>query len=134
NFQGRVAQQLRAKTDTGSSLEDVIKKYGEGTDEGKAFNNYATAKFDLEVRAKGKKDALMPEFSTEQLKKFVKDYEKNNPDAVTDALTVKKFNDMIVDELVEANVLSKDAGQHIKNSYKNAVPLSRVVPDDLSRA
>lgn len=123
---------LKAPTRTGQSGFGLIQKYGDEISS-KEFNNYTNAKFDLEFRAKHKGKPIQRNIKTEELDAFIKDYEARNPDAVADLATNKALNDQAIDLLVESRVFSKTEGEYIKNSYQNAVPLSRVVSEDLKR-
>lgn len=122
------------KTSTGQSARDLVEKYDGDSELGKEFNNYTNAKFDLEFREKnGDKKAIQQNIPTEDLKKFVDEYEVRNPDATKDLSTKKAINDMAVDYMQKSGVISKEEAHTIKTSYKNAVPLERVFPDDLAR-
>lgn len=122
------------KTRTGQSAEDLVKKYKGDSAEGKEFNNYTNAKFDLEFRAKnGDQRQIQTGLATDQLEKFVKEYETKNPDALKDLETKKAINDMAVDYMAETKAISKEEAEQIKGSYKYAVPLERIFPDDLAR-
>lgn len=125
---------FETKTPTGMSASDLVKKYKGDSPEGMEFNNYANAKFDLEFREKNKgKKRIQNQFDDDELKHFVESYEARNPDAVKDLQTKKAVNDMAVDYMVKSGALSKAEGETIKKSYKYAVPLERVFPDDLQR-
>jgi hypothetical protein len=122
------------KTSTGQSARDLVEKYKGDSEMGKEFNNYTNAKFDLEFREKnGDKKAIQQTIPTDDLKKFVDDYEVRNPDAQKDLATKKAINDMAVDYMSKAGAISEDEAKQIKGAYKNAVPLERVFPDDLAR-
>jgi hypothetical protein len=126
---------FEVKTPSGKSAKDLIVKYKGNSDAGKEFNNYTNAKFDLEFREKnGGKKRIQTNLEDEQLQKFVEDYEKRNPDAVADLQTKKEINDMAVDYMANSGAISKTEAKQIKKSYKNAVPLERVFPDDLARS
>jgi hypothetical protein len=133
NSDKQFAEQLTEKTRTGDSAEDLIKKYGEGTDESMEFNNYTNAKFDQEFREKHGGKRIQQGLTDEQLDKFTKNYESRNKDALKDLGTKKAINDKAVDNIAEAGIITKEEAETIKNSYKHAVPLERIMPDDLER-
>lgn len=124
---------LKTPTRTGQSGYDLIQKYGEGNPQSREFNNYTNAKFDLEFRAKHGGKPIQKQYSTEDLANFVKTYETKNPQAIADAATKKALNDQAIDIMVKAGAISKKDGEFVKNYYEHAVPLSRIVPEDLSR-
>lgn len=117
------------------SAAELVKKYKGDSPEGMEFNNYTNAKFFQEIRAKKGDSYQLPNGLTDDsLDSFIKSYEAKNPDALRDLSTKKAVNDMAVDYMVDAGALSKEAGDTIKKSYKYAVPLEKVFPDDLERA
>lgn len=117
-----------------SSAADLVKKYAGDSPEGMEFNNYTNAKFDLEFRAKNNgKKRIQQGFDDEQLQKFVDDYEARNPDALKDVAVKKRVNDEAVDYMANSGAISKEEAELIKSSYKYAVPLERIFPDDLAR-
>lgn len=121
------------KTANGQSASDLVKKYAGDSEQGKEFNNYTNAKFDLEFREKHNGKRIQQGLDDEQLKQFVDGYEAKNPDATKDLTIKKQINDMAVDYMAKSGAISKDEAEQIKSSYKNAVPLERVFPDDLAR-
>lgn len=124
---------FETKTSTGQSAKDLVMKYGGDSHAGQEFNNYTNAKFDLEFRQKHPGQAIMPNLSDKQLQDFTTSYEQRNPQALKDLATKKEVNNMAVDYMVKSGALSKAEGDVIKGSYKNAVPLERVFPDNLQR-
>lgn len=124
----------KAKLPSGQSLTDVIKKYGEGTTTGKEFNNYLNARFDLEVRGKYKGKRKLIQAEDQELDALVKNYEARNPQALVDAQALKEYNDEMIRIGDRAGLFKPGEADEIINSYKTAVPLERVFPDDLARA
>jgi len=117
-----------------SSAADLVKKYKGDSAEGKMFNEYTNHKFDLEFRDKnGGKKRIQQTLEDADIKKFVDDYERTNPDAVKDLAVKKRVNDEAVDYMQRAGAISKEEAAQIKSAYKNAVPLERIFPDDLAR-
>lgn len=131
NSRQQVEEIFKRPTRTGDSGINVIRRY-RGPAEAD-FNNYTNAKFDLEFRAKHKNQAIQKGVSTSDLKALVRDHEARNPRAKADLATVKALNDEAIDTIVKAGALSKADGEFVKKYYKNAVPLSRLTPDDLKR-
>lgn len=131
NSRQQAEEILKSPTRTGESGAGLLQRY-RGKDE-LEFNNYANAKFDLEFRAKHKNKPIQKGVSNEKLSSLVKDYEARNPRAVADLQTMKALNDEAVDRLVASGAFSKADGDFVKSFYENAVPLSRVTPDDLKR-
>lgn len=133
-FEKPLTGKLDDGTEVTGSAKDLVKKYDGDSEVGKEFNNYTNAKFDLEFREKkGGNARIQNGIETEDLKKFVDDYEAKNPDAIKDARIKKAVNDEAVDYLVKSKTISKEEGDTIKGSYNNAVPLERIFPDDLAR-
>lgn len=135
---GLFEKKLTTKLDDGSthqmSAKELVQKYKGDSPEGMEFNNYANAKFDLEFRAKNNgKKRIQNSLETADLERFVKEYEAKNADALKDLGIKKAVNDEAVDYMVKSKVLTKAEGDQIKKSYKYAVPLERVFPDDLAR-
>jgi hypothetical protein len=122
------------KLKSGRSASDLVKKYAGDSPEGKEFNNYTNAKFDLEFREKnGGQRRIQEGLNDSELKAFVDDYEVRNPEAVTDLALKKEVNDMAIDYMVKSKVITAEEAAVVKKAYKNAVPLERVFPDDLAR-
>lgn len=122
------------KLKSGRSASDLVKKYAGDSEQGKEFNNYTNAKFDLEFRAKnGGQRRIQEGINDSELQAFVDDYELRNPEAVADLALKKEVNDMAIDYMVKSKVITKEEADVVKKAYKNAVPLERVFPDDLER-
>ena len=134
---GMFENKLVAKLDDGTEIEgsaaDLVKKYKGDSDMGREFNNYTNAKFLQEIRTKKPNYKLPEGLDDQKLDDFIREYEARNLDAVKDAALKKQVNDMAVDYMVKANVLSAEEGNVIKSAYKHAVPLEKVFPDDLVR-
>lgn len=125
-------QMIQTPTKTGESVANVIQRYGEGTPEGKEFNNYLNSRFALEVAQKRNKD-IIPNVSRDDLARFVQDYEARNPRAVADATTIKAHSDTLLDEAASGGLIGKADADFVKQYYQNYTPLSRVISENLQR-
>lgn len=122
----------------GLSVASVIKKYGEDTPKGQAFNNYALnlrALDELNVnKPNAKADAtgkVRPGYTKQDLQSAIAEYQRGNPNAARDAQVLKKNADAVIDYGVKTGVLDKKFADTIKETYKNYVPLDRVFSEDL---
>jgi hypothetical protein len=115
------------------SASDLVKKYKGDSPEGQEFNNYTNLKFLKEIREKKPNYQLPSGLTDDNIDSFIKSYEARNPDALGDLAAKKAVNDMAVDYMAKSGAIGKDEAETIKNSYKNAVPLEKVFPDDLER-
>lgn len=129
----QAATMFETKTKSGMSASDLVKKYKGDSAAGKEFNNYTNMKFLQEIRAKKKNYQLPAGLTDENIDSFIKSYEAKNADAVKDLVVKKEINDMAVDYLEKSGAISKADAKLIKSSYKYAVPLEKIFPDDLAR-
>lgn len=116
---------------SGVTARQLITKH-QGVDE-EDFMNYANAKFDLEFRKLHRNKPIQKGITTRELNNLVRVYEKSNPQAKKDLAALKELNDRAVDILAQGGMLSLKEADYIKGSYKNAVPLSRIIPENLQR-
>lgn len=123
---------VKQKRSSGQSLEDIIKRYGEGTDEGREFVQYLTNVRTLEV-AKLDKKLMQKGRDLSDIKSNVDAYRAKNSNWQKDEATLKEYFDDILDYGVDTNLLSKKEVDLLKKKYKNYVPLQIAVPDETTR-
>jgi hypothetical protein len=123
----------REKTSTGASFQDLAKKYAGDTPEAKEFNNYTVAKYDLDRRnaetGGGARQEVLGGQKTEDLQKFVSDYEKRNPEAAKDAATKTAFYQHATEQLHAGGLISDKELKDITSSSDVATPFNRIFAD-----
>ena len=132
-FDSKLVAKLDDGTEVEGSAADLVKKYKGDSDIGREFNNYTNAKFLQEIRAKKPNYQLPQGLDDQKLDDFIREYEARNLDATKDLALKKSVNDMAVDYMERANVITAEEANVIKTAYKYAVPLEKVFPDDLQR-
>ncbi len=130
NESSRLAQ---APTRTGESLAQVMNRNMGNENE---FMQYMNQKFALEILQKAEGNPKMWKikgFTPEEVSTSVARYEQANPQAITDAATVKAWADSLIDKGVAAGEITPEFGDFIKTRYQSYVPLSKVYDEDLVR-
>lgn len=123
----------REKTSTGDTFQQLAKKYAGDSPAAKEFNNYTLAKYDLDRRAAetggGARTEILGGQKTEDLQKFVDDYEKRNPSAVKDLQTKNAFYQHAAQELHKGGLISDKELNDIVSSSDVATPFNRIFAD-----
>lgn len=118
-------------------INDVIKKYGEGTPAGTEFRNYQNAKHATEVAGKRGLSVLADDtgkkITTKELSDFVADYERRNPEAITDNAKFKAWADSEIDKAITDGRIEAQVGEYVKQFYENYVPIERVLAENMAR-
>ena len=104
----------------GSSLNEILKPIENELDD---FRGYAMSKHSLEVTAQGKNTGILDVDAKEVIKNSPAKYQQ-----VLDNLV--KYQDVILNQLVDAGVMDAAAVQKMRKMYPNYIPFQRVFNDD----
>lgn len=106
----------------GKSFMDIIKPFDKELGAVDGFKDYLISKRVMELEAKGIKHG----FDTEYSKKFVK---ANEAKYESSAKEFYDYNNRMIDYLVDAEVLTRDAAKTIKDANKSYISFARVMED-----
>lgn len=140
NSSRQVDDLLKTPTATKKSAYDILEKYGEAPEKGKKaasgagaeFVRYVNNKFDLDYRIRNGRP-IQKNVGDDDLASSVAAYEAKNPDALTDARTIKELNNQAIDIIADAGLITRADADVVKNSSEFAVPLERVFSENLER-
>lgn len=107
----------------GKSLDEILKPVEKELD---SFRAYATSKHSLEVTVRGKHTGVLDADAQEVVSKYAARYQP-----VLDELV--KYQDAVLDQLVDAGVMDAGAVAKMRQMYPNYVPFYRHF-DDMSAA
>jgi hypothetical protein len=97
------------------------------------FIEYLHNRFFLEIYEKSDgKIWKSQNFTPEQVKDRIAQFEAQNPSAQTDAMLAREWKDVLVDEGVRFGQISEEIGNDLRK-YENFVPLERAVDEDFVR-
>lgn len=133
-------QQARAIIQNDTSIPELVQKYGADTKEAVEFNYYRVAKHDLERRLDGRSPIISDE-STDNLRKYIAEYEARNPEAQSDLLKlVKDIEDLQVQAALdtEAGYISmadvlRTRSKRDGAQYQFYTPIQRAAPTETLR-
>lgn len=120
---------LEKKRTTGTSVNDIVRKYGEDTPAGREFVNYVNNKRTIEVLDKYKKN-IQPGQNIDDIRAAVKAYEDSNTGVGTDLRTLKEHFDEILDYAADNKLITKQDAKFIQKRYDTYAPIERAFPDE----
>lgn len=128
NSDALLRKQLKDKTATGQSVQDVMRKYPEGSSKAESFLRYVEAKVDLENRSKGGV-VLNPNLSPTQLRTMITHFEKRYPSADLDARTLKSLKDTIDIESSQVGINTAADVANVSKARSYYYPSKKASPD-----